>query len=58
MSSYNFMFVNELLEEFSDKYNVDLRNTPIQDIKDMMSEHDWAVLHDAIKYGKDIRKVH
>ena len=58
MSKYDFLFLNRFMEELSDKYDFDLRNTPIQIVKQRVSKEDWLLLHDAIKYGRDNRKVH
>jgi|TARA_Y100001972_G_C7661533_1_gene333738 hypothetical protein len=54
----NFVYLNQIIEELSEKYDVDLRNTPIQDVKDLVSHKDWIVLHDVIKYGKTTRRLH
>ena len=55
--TYNFSVLNLLMEELSDKYKFDLRNTPINEVKDKISKKDWIVLHDAVKYGRDNRKM-
>ena len=48
----------DVLAEFSIKYECELADKKIHEVKEILSKEDWEVLHDAIKYGRDKRKFH
>mgnify|MGYP003117106772 CR=1 FL=1 len=48
----------DVLGEFSIKYDCELADKKISEVKEILSKEDWEVLHDAIKYGRDKRKFH
>ena len=43
-----------VIEQLSEKYNLDLRNMNLDLIKKKISSCDWERLTHAVKYGKEI----
>ncbi len=40
-----------LLNDLSNKYDVDLFNLPLASVKEVLNDKDWNALHQVIKYG-------
>jgi len=47
-------YVFNIINELSQKYDLDLRNMRLPDIKEQISKRDWNRLHDAVKFGKEV----
>ena len=48
------VYVFNIINELSEKYNLDLRNMRLPNIKEQISNKDWNRLHNAVKFGKEV----
>lgn len=44
----------EILDEYSELYELNLKDMPLLEVKQTLTTFHWERLHDAIKYNKDI----
>jgi hypothetical protein len=48
------VYVFNVINELSKKYDLDLRNMRLPHIKKQISKQDWNRLHHAVKFGKEV----
>ena len=47
-------YVFNFIKRLSDKYKLDLHNMRLPDIKEKISAEDWDMLHNVVKFGKEV----